>query len=298
MAFLKAMDFSRAAGTPDPATVLKAMLDSYVYERDLLSRCGERRLSRVVKAVGHGAAAVEPGVDGLVQYLIFELADGDVRTYMNLQADLDLAWSLRTLHEVAIGVRQLHWHGVAHLDLKPSNVFTFAEEGSKVGDLGSALEMGTISPNEAKEHPGDYRYAPPEILYRHQPPDWSRRRFGCDLYLLGSMITFLMTGVSAAAALQGYLDPRHRWGTWRGSWDDVLPFLQEAFGKVLDDFSAAVHPAARNELREMVAYLCEPDPTKRGHPKNLSMKGNELGTERFVSGLNLLASRAEAGALK
>ncbi len=62
-------------------------------------------------------------IDGLpVQYSIFEMADCDTPTYMDVSVKLDLAWTVRMLHQAAVGLQQLHGIGIAPQDLKPSNV--------------------------------------------------------------------------------------------------------------------------------------------------------------------------------
>ncbi len=79
--FLKAFDFQEAFSQPDPITALRALTDAYDHERGILEHCGQRRLSQVVLAVDHGNVQV-PGIasmEGRVFYIIFELADGDVR---------------------------------------------------------------------------------------------------------------------------------------------------------------------------------------------------------------------------
>ena len=81
-AFLKAMDYEAALSAPDPAAQLKLLIDAYVFEREIVELCGERKLSRVVRAIGSGKVlsnAVPGSPSKVVQYLIFELATGDLR---------------------------------------------------------------------------------------------------------------------------------------------------------------------------------------------------------------------------
>ena len=54
-----------------------------------------------------------------VQYIVFELADGDVRSVISAADDLDVAWAIRSLHHMAVGLAQLHRTGIAHQDVKP-----------------------------------------------------------------------------------------------------------------------------------------------------------------------------------
>src|SRR6266545_3866527 len=45
-AFLKALDYSRAMSSPDPAAVLNALTEGFLFERNVLNRC--RGMDRVV----------------------------------------------------------------------------------------------------------------------------------------------------------------------------------------------------------------------------------------------------------
>jgi serine/threonine protein kinase len=118
-------------------------------------------MSRVVSALDD-----DPTGTGLpVQYIIFECAESDVREQALIDGRFDTAWALRTLHQVAVGVRQLHGRNIVHQDLKPSNVLLFETVGSKVGDLGSSTNKENSSPRDQFDVAGDRTYAPPDLLY-------------------------------------------------------------------------------------------------------------------------------------
>jgi serine/threonine protein kinase len=212
-AFLKAMDYSSAVQSPQHmALMLHALTESYLFEKNLCLRCRDQNLNRVVHAIDSGTIRLNPS-DPLstVEYLIFRKADGDIRALLDAQTDFDLAFALRALHHVAVGLHQLHGVDVAHQDLKPSNVLVFGSDGSKVGDLGRAWAKGMPAPHdEVKPCAGDRNYAPPELLYKQVSPDERVRRFGCDMYHLGSLATFIFTRVHMNALLFHHLAPAHR----------------------------------------------------------------------------------------
>src|SRR5690606_38946951 len=81
-----------------------------------------------------------------VYYLIFELADGDVREHINFSDSIDIAWKLRSLHNIVTGINQLHSIDIAHQDIKPSNVFVYDKLTSKLGDLGRSLSREIEGP--------------------------------------------------------------------------------------------------------------------------------------------------------
>jgi serine/threonine protein kinase len=149
-AFLKALDYSAAIQQPDVPRALQNMTTAFNHERDLLYKCAA--MSRVVTALADGevrdAAWAIP-----VNYLIFEWADRDSRAVVDASHQLDVAWSLRTLHHAAVGLQQLHATGIAHQDVKPSNVLIFHEAGSKLADLGRSSYRSSGGPFDKEDLP-------------------------------------------------------------------------------------------------------------------------------------------------
>jgi serine/threonine protein kinase len=293
-AFLKALDYSRALRSPDPARALQALTEAYNFERDVLRKCKDRRLDRVVLALDDGVLTAPDG--GKVQYLILELAEGDVRSHPDFINGFDLALVLRALHHAATGLKQLHGQGIAHQDLKPSNVLVFPERSWKLTDLGRSALKGSTPPHHDYTCPGDRSYAPPEQLYGQVDLEWNRRRYGSDAYLLGSMVVYFFAGVGTTQLIHTELDPSHSWLQWSGTYGDVLPYVRDAFGRVVDRFeqiTQSLPDQVRPELVASVRELCEPDPFLRGHHLTRLTQGNPYALDRYVSRFNLLASRAE-----
>ncbi len=289
-AFLKAIDFSRAFASADPSRELQELTETFNFERDLLNKCRDKNLDRVVRAIEDGSITV----DGIaVPYLIFELASGDIRAYMDFASNLDLAWKLRMLHHVAVGVEQLHGVGIAHQDLKPSNVLVFDQVISKLADLGRSAHPDYQPPHGDYIVPGAYPYAPPELRYGFTHADFNQRRFGADAYLLGNIILFALTGVTMSTITFLYLAPEHMPMAWKADYDGVLPYLQAAFNDALLEVEPQIPAEIRVEILTMLKHLCEPDLSKRGHPLNNSAGINNFSLERFITKLNVLAYKAE-----
>jgi serine/threonine protein kinase len=301
-AFLKALDYERALQSPDPARALESLTQMYNFERDLLARC--RGMDRVVTGLADGNVMVPNGTGGnqVVQYLIFEFADGgDIRKYLDLSRRFDTAWILRSIHHIATGLRQLHTEGIAHQDLKPSNVLVFDAKVSKVADLGCASTRGQVSPREDRPVAGDPEYAPPELCYGHIVPDWNNRRLGCDVFLLGGMVVFLLARGNITAMMLQELDPSLRPRAWQGTYADVLTYLRAAFERAMSTFAQDVEravPRMAQYIVPIVRELCDPDPTLRGDPIERKPGANQFLLERYITRFDLLARREEAGILR
>lgn len=290
--FLKALDYSSALTAPDRAEALQHLTSAYLFERDICARC--KGLSRIVTAIDDGKVLVDPDhILGEVEYLIFERADKDVRTIIASWEAFDTAWVLRALHHVCVGLSQLHGRTIAHQDVKPSNVVVFNGNSSKLIDLGCAAEKGNPQPHDDCAIAGDPYYAPPELLYQQIDPDWGARRFGCDLYLLGSLATFFFSGMSMTGLILSNLPPNVHWSTWTGTYEEALPYLESAFSKSLRSLSRDIPELVRTDLTSAVRQLCAPNYSERGHLSERLYRRNRHSLHRFVSLFDLLATRAE-----
>lgn len=299
--FLKALDFSNMFDEHEPTVVLQAMTGAFNFERDVLQRCADHSMDRIVLAIDSGSTRVEgaPGIE-LVSYLIFEEAEhGDVRKAMAAAAELfNTPWRFRVLHHMAVALNQLHSQEMAHQDMKPSNVLVFAPDSSKLGDLGRVSALGFAAAHDNLGVAGDRSYAPLELLYGEQAPNWRVRRQACDLYLLGSLGVFLFSNVSMTAAVLAHLPAELRPGSWGGAYTgtyvDVLPHVRGAFDLSMDALTADLRPETDARLVPTLRQLCDPDPSVRGHHRARALKhGNPYSLERFIADFNEMARRSE-----
>jgi len=296
-AFLKALNFD-AAGIGPGLRVdrLHAFISAFVFERDLLAECCTRRMSRIVTLLDHGEVSVPEARIPEVPYLIFEMADGDIRAYQALNA-LDCAWAFRVMHHALIGIGQLHQAHAAHQDLKPSNVLTQADGTEmKLGDLGRADRRGLETPWSDLRIPGDTTYAPPEQQYGAFTRLWEERE-AADMYLAGSLGVQLFLGPCLSALLQSRVVAPCRVRLWTGTYEEVLPFLIEAHSTVVDDLSwnleertGDAHTALA--FSSAIAQMTHPDPVQRGHPKDRTARSSSYSVQRYVSLMNRLSARS------
>jgi eukaryotic-like serine/threonine-protein kinase len=296
MGFLKALNILSflQGDMPDLPKAMADILNSYNYEREILTRCREGNFSKVSKLLDAGEEHVPGYLVGNVYYMIFEKAEDDVRNHLNFTSSLDTAWKLRSLHHIATGIKQLHSIEISHQDVKPSNVFVFHGNISKVGDLGRSLCQAVSGPHSKMNFAGDPRYAPPEVYQKFVLPDWKERVFAIDCYMLGSMASFYFTGQSMTALLSRKITTNvnvlsmnfeNALQYWIAAFDDVLNLIEGHLADMSTD--------DRTKLVNAIRMLCFPDPRQRGHVKNIKETGSNFQLERFVEIFNLLATKAE-----
>ena len=290
--FLKAFDFSGAFDPGvDTLTEVEKYIGDYTHEREVLRHCGERRLSNVVIAVDHGSVQVPnmSAIEGRVYYLIFEMAQCDVRVQMDVTKRLNTLTCMMALKDVTLGLFQVHKELIAHQDTKPSNVLVY-DKGFKIADFGRSSRRGQASRHDDFVVAGDRTYAPPELLYGFTHPDFVPRRVGCDMFMLGNLAGFLFTGTNITASLLAALDLQHHPQHWGGTYRDVVPYLQSAFSAVLADIAPLIDEMVREDILNLLREQCNPDIELRGHSKRLGRQG-QYSLDRHLSHLDLITKR-------
>jgi serine/threonine protein kinase len=195
------------------------------------------------------------------------------------------------LHGIAKGLSQLHGAGISHQDLKPSNVMTFGVT-AKVGDLGRSTDGRDGSLFAGPEVQGDSLYAPPELLYEDDGTSGQVRRRACDLYHLGSMTAFLVTGSGMTPLIFNELDQTYHHSTWPKPYANVLQFVRDAYDRALSEIEHLIPEPLRGPLLTLLREMCDPDPVLRGNPRGGSGVAR-YDINRYVSKFDLLAKRAD-----
>lgn len=299
-AILKALDFSIALLSSDPTSALIQLSKSYDFEKELLELCKSQRLTRVIKILAQGNLLPLPGSIIPVPYLILEYTEKDIKSQIDFDSRFNTAWLLRILHNVSVGLWQLHNQGVAHKNIRPENIMEFSKQLQKISELGSSDKKGNDNPSGDSLSGSDPSYLTPEYLYGQIESDWIYKSQATDAYQLGSMIFFLFTQSSFNTWLFFALDnlnPNYRPDKWGGTFGEVLPYLEEAYDwAIVNFFSAYIEEnddELKKELETTLRQLCHPDPKRRGHPKNILNIGSSMSVERYISQFNKLATLAE-----
>ena len=296
-AFLKAINIGYAMNMFLPtgkrrSEILKDITESFEHEVALLEACGQQRFDRVVVAVDEGEYrhATDPY---FIPYLVFELCkEGDIRRHPRMKAP-GLAWPLRVFHEVCVGLKQLHSAGIIHQDLKPSNVLITAGTSAKIADLGRATISGSSAKFSEPNHWGDTDYMPIELHYLHFESDSTVRQKAADFYMLGGVLAFLVAKVNIFSLILSKLPSAYHPMNWTGGFTAALPALHTATYEAVADVVRDIPDSIKADIREMLLFLCNPEPTKRGHPKTvIQVSGDRYSLERVVAIADHLANKA------
>lgn len=299
--YVKILNFAEALNQPDPAVALQRMTASFNFERELLEKCQQNGVSRVIRGLSSGIARDHSRSPSPVQYIIFELAHCDVRAALDAAGGIEFAAKLRLAHQAVAGLSQLHRIQVAHQDVKPSNLLLLEQPtrrvNSKLGDLGRASDRNAQVWHDELNVAGDRRYAPPEQAYGVVADDFVARRVAGDLYQIGSLVAFILTGESLNSHLQLHLNPSFSSMNWGGTYSEALPYLTHAHAAALRDIHGALPRFAADECIALISCLTQPDPSRRGHPGSIRA-GQPYSLDRVVTDLDRLTRRAEIEAAR
>jgi serine/threonine protein kinase len=301
-AFVKVVDVLSALRSPgDFVTALYDATAEVRSERAVLEICTQGRLSRVVQMLDNGQLkATAPAYAGTplenVFYFVFELAASDVRKQLAIGDSTQVVWKLCVLSDVALAIDQLNRVGVAHQDIKPSNVLLMEPPSSntihKLGDFGRAVQRAAAGPHDADVFPGDVRYAPLSVDYGLREAEWTDGRTSTDLYMLGLMVAFMFSGVNLTTLQRNLTPDVLKGANWPGHFKEAIPHLIDIHARAIEQIKDSFPEPYRDELLRLVRELTHPDPCVRGDPRSRLKVGSPPGTDVYVSRFGAMAMRA------
>ena len=149
-----------------------------------------------------------------------------------------------------------------------------------------------VAPHLGCQVAGDISYAPIDLYYPDAHSASFERRFLTDLYLLGSLVFFYFSNVSANHALSAKLQGQQ---LTKSSFVQDLPYIQYAFEESLKELHGdlkKVTGVCADELVEIARQLCEPDPSKRGDPMWRKSHVPNFDVQRYISKFDRLSKLA------
>lgn len=304
--FVKALDFNAALNEPDITGALQRLTEEYNFERDLSDRLTRKVGKRVINCLAHGQINVVGVPLGKVFYLIFELAESDLRK-LYADAELSLHEIIKSVRSVALSLDALHRNQVCHQDIKPSNILSFSErEVMKLGDLGRSWSNEMSNPIDELFIACQYMYAPADRLYGSPHKLTLEDRRFADIYALGTLGILLLSGVVSTTTMQGLLALEHRSpylsdsSAWYGDFAGVLPYLRQAhaeLGILVEERtvgnSAGEEALVLQKAVRLFLALCHPNPVERGDIKaRLASSRPSSDLSPFISRLAVLEKRS------
>lgn len=296
--FVKVINFMDVISSVDETN---QRTTEFLFERDLSNYCRDRNVKNVAIMLDAG----EDKIDGFpfpnVPYLVFEKADSDVRDFLDFTSRQDVAWSFKSLREVALGLDELHNIGVSHLDVKPSNVLVFDSKvkgKSKISDLGRSICETISGPFDGLSFSGDCSYAPLDVLFRYNwTTDINLGRYVTDLYMLGNLVVFYLTKTTMSALMLSNLPYSITPFKTLPPYAAIMADVEEAFLKSLETIEKSLPSVIVSKERVMndIRNLCNPNPERRGHPKNLDVNTREISysLRRFVTSFEVMRKETE-----
>lgn len=299
IAFLKAFDFHRALKSSDPLRELQNQIECFNFERDLLELCKGKHMHKVVLPIESGDVIV-PGFPPLINqvfYIIFELAEGSIRTVYSIR-NFDFPFIFSSLHNIAVGIQELHTHGIAHRDIKPSNALVFKDK-IKISDVGRASSKDMPFKYDDWPIAGDSHYIAPEQNYINYPNSTFEPKIASDIYAFGSLFFFYLFQLPLSSIFANHFKEKGIY--FSPNFEDDLDVWIKTFDDILIETESILLTKMKKEnvslIIQMIHQLCYPDPKQRGHIKNVTKGIQQYSLERFIPQLDILSKKAKYNVL-
>lgn len=235
---------TRAAGPPDPAARLR-------HEAAVLQRLAPNPCFPAVYELFEEGDSLLLALEDVAGRSL----EATVREYLRKGCVPPIASSLRWMADLARALAAVHATGFVYRDVKSTNVLLAPDGRIRLIDFELAHEMGTADPPHGLGTPG---YMSPQQMAEEAPVAAD------DVYGLGALLTFLLTGA----------EPSH------------APDITDLLSRPVERLNPAIGPA----LTALVARCLHPDPACRfPSMDSLAAHLDSVGTAGAVAGVTVPA---------
>jgi serine/threonine protein kinase len=213
----------------------------------------------------------DAGEIGGVHYIAMEYVPGaSLRQVVARGGPLPVGDVARLFVDVAEGLAHAHARNLIHRDLKPSNIMVTPEGRAKILDLGMAILVGEVLPDDPTIVGGEgYILGTMDYIAPEQSADSTDVGPRSDLYSLGCSMYFALTGVPPFPG--GTSQQKMKWHR-----ESAAPSV------------SALNPAVRPEFSRIVEQLMSKSPGERpasaGVVRGLLVPGAAEAVSRAVEG--------------
>ena len=309
-AIMKVLNYERCHNGPldgakDRDSLISRETSAFHFESDLAEACAGSHMGNVIRYIERGTTEIPDYVIKTVSYIIYEMSEGTISEFLDFSTKSSfvanmgvLVDKLKSLHQVAKGVKQLHTHLIAHHNITPQSVEVFENNSLyKIGGLQKSRTSQEIlhTPVAAKLFDGDYTFAPPEAYFNYKVSEDMDTYFQIDTYMLGNLIVYYLTSMNLTTLIDQkcpytLLD----WASRGAKYPEVLPEIMKAFNETLDEIEAAIcEKDLRQPIIEIIEGLCHPDPVKRGYPGGFGKIQANADLQRVLTKLDILYGEAK-----
>ena len=148
-----------------------------------------------------------------LSYIIAEFVEGHtLADIIDTRGKLGEPDALAIARQVALGLADIHAHGIVHRDIKTQNIMITPDNQAKLIDFGIAKGQNHATLTDPSHFAGTLYYAPPEQILESHAVDHR-----ADIYALGIVLYEMLTarlpidsrefGTVASRIIQGDLDP-------------------------------------------------------------------------------------------
>jgi serine/threonine protein kinase len=156
---------------------------------------------------------LEPTTQQTLSYIIAEFVEGHtLADIIDTRGKLAEPDALAISRQVALGLADIHAHGIVHRDIKTQNIMITPANQAKLIDFGIAKGQNHATLTDPSHFAGTLYYAPPEQILESHAVDHR-----ADIYALGIVTYEMLTarlpidsrefGTVASRIIQGDLDP-------------------------------------------------------------------------------------------